>query len=62
MPSSLVPPAQSRDDRKAGAMLIAFGLINGFALGGIVFDNTGIGVLMGVALGLTLYLVGMCRS
>lgn len=42
-------------------MLIAFGMINGFALGAIVFDSSGIGVLLGVALGLCMYSIGMRR-
>lgn len=61
MPSNFLPPAKSQADRKAGAMLIAIGISIGIALGGLMFDNTGFGVLMGVALGLTMYSVGMRR-
>ena len=55
----LLPTAKTQADRKAGAILIAVGIGIGIALGGLMFDNTGIGVLMGVALGLTMYSFGM---
>lgn len=61
MPQSLFPHPKSRQDRKTGAILIAVGISIGIALGGLMFDNTGFGVLMGVSLGLTMYSVGMRR-
>ncbi|MCA9835108.1 MAG: hypothetical protein KC435_14230 [Thermomicrobiales bacterium] len=61
MSNNILPPAKSQQDRKAGAILIAVGIGIGIALGGLMFDNTGMGVLMGIALGLTMYSVGMRR-
>lgn len=59
MTTNIFPHPRSQADRKAGAILIAVGISIGIALGGLMFDNTGIGVLMGISLGLTMYSVGM---
>lgn len=61
MTNTYLPQPRNQSDRKAGAILIAVGIGIGIALGGLMFDNTGIGVLMGVCLGLTMYSVGMRR-
>ena len=61
MRTNLLPPARTQADRKAGAMLIAIGIGLGIGLGGLLFDNTGFGVLAGVVLGLCMYSVGMRR-
>lgn len=55
------PHAKTQADRKVGAILLAVGIGIGISLGGLMFDNTGIGVLMGISLGLTMYAVGMRR-
>lgn len=61
MTINLFPHPRSQADRKVGAILIAVGISIGIALGGLMYDNTGIGVLIGVSLGLTMYSVGMRR-
>ena len=40
-------------------MLIAIGIGIGIALDGLVFNNFGIGVFIGVLLGLCMYSIGM---
>lgn len=53
------PQPRTPEDRRVGAILIAVGIGIGIGLGQLMFDNVGIGVLMGVALGLTMFWFGM---
>lgn len=53
------PQPRNQSDRRAGAILIAVGIGVGIALGQLMFDNVGDVVLIGVALGVSMFYAGM---